>query len=280
MDPSAVRAYYASKSEHERDRLLSPEGLLERVLTTRLLEPHLGTPGRALDLGGGTGPYSVWLAELGWDVSLADLSPELLAIAESSLPPGTVQEVVEIDARDLSRWGDGTFDAVLSLGPMYHLTTVEDRALAASELARVTRPDGLVAVALMPRYTSVRRVLSLPDERSQLADPAFLDRLLDEGVLENAVPGRFTHVHGVEPTDVRPFFEYHGFSSLLLASTHGFLTGVEDGFEALRVEDPAAYCRLLDRVVETASDPGTLATAGHLLYIGRKTGAGEDTDQA
>jgi SAM-dependent methyltransferase len=279
MDPAAVRAYYAAMREHERDRLLSPEGLLERILTTRLLEPHLGTPGRALDLGGGTGPYSVWLAELGWEVSLADLSPELLAIAQSSLPAGTVQEVVEIDARDLSRWADGTFDAVLSLGPMYHLTTASDRALAASELARVTRPAGLVAVALMPRYTSVRRVLSLPDERWQLADPAFVDRLLEDGVFENAVPGRFTHVYGVRPAEVCPFFESHGFASLLLASTHGFLTGVEDGLEALRVEHPSGYSDLLDRVVALASDPGTLATAGHLLYVGRKIDPGRDTDQ-
>lgn len=277
MDASAVRGYYAARSAHERDRLLSPEGLLERVLTTRLLEPHLGTPGRALDLGGGTGPYSVWLAELGWDVSLADLSPELLAIAESSLPPGTVQEVVEIDARDLSRWGDGTFDAVLSLGPMYHLTTAVDRARAATELARVTRPGGLVAVALMPRYVSVRRLLSLPDERWQLADPAFLDRLLDDGVFENAVPDRFTHVYGVEPRDVAPFFAAYGFDPVLLGSTHGFLTGVEDGLEELRVELPAAYGRLLDRLVATASDPGVLATAGHLLYVGRKIGVRADT---
>ena len=270
MDPSAVQAYYAAKSQHERDRLLSAEGLLERVLTTRLLEPHLGEPGRALDLGGGTGPYSVWLAELGWDVTLADLSPELLAIAESSLPAGTVREVVQIDARDLSRWGDATFDSVLSLGPMYHLTTPPDRALAARELARVTRPGGLVAVALMPRYVSVRRLVSLADERWQLADPVFLDRLLDDGVFENAVPGRFTHVYGVDPAAVAPFFESHGFLSLSLASTHGFLTGVEDGFEALRVEHPAAYSTLLDRLVATASDPGVLATAGHLLYVGRR----------
>ena len=270
MDPTAVRAYYAARSHHERDRLLSAEGLLERVLTTRLLEPHLGTPGRALDLGGGTGPYSVWLAELGWDVTLADLSPELLAIAESSLPPGTVREVVQIDARDLSRWADATFDAVLSLGPMYHLTTASDRARAARELARVTRPGGLVAVALVPRYLSVRRILALADERWQLADPAFVNRLLDDGVLENAVPARFTHVYGVEPTDVAPFFESHGFSTVTLASTHGFLTGVEDGFEALRTEHPAAYTHLLDRVVATASDPGVLATTGHLLYVGRR----------
>jgi SAM-dependent methyltransferase len=270
MDPSAVRAYYAARSQHEHNRLLTAEGLLERVLTTRLLEPHLGRPGRALDLGGGTGPYSVWLAELGWDVSLADLSPELLAIAESSLPAGTVQEVVEIDARDLSRWADGTFDAVLSLGPMYHLTEPVDRIRAAYELARVTRPGALVAVALMPRYGAVRRLLSLPYERWQLADPAFVDRLLDDGVFDNAVPGRFTHAFGVRPAEVAPFFESHGFTTVTLASTHGFLTGVEDGFEALRTEHPGAYGRLLDRLVATASDPSTLGTAGHLLYVGRR----------
>jgi hypothetical protein len=125
-------------------------------------------------------------------------------------------------------------------------------------------------VALLPRYVSVRRLLSLADERWQLADPAFLDRLLDDGVFENAVPDRFTHVYGVEPTDVAPFFESHGFSTVALASTHGFLTGVEDGFEALRVEHPAAYSTLLDRLVATAADPGVLATAGHLLYVGRR----------
>jgi SAM-dependent methyltransferase len=178
--------------------------------------------------------------------------------------------VVEIDARDLSRWADDTFDAVLSLGPMYHLTSASDRSDAARELARVTRPGGLVAVALMPRYASVRRLLSLADERWQLADPAVLDGLLDDGVFENAVPARFTHVFGVEPSTVEPFFESHGFSTVLLASTHGFLTGVEDGLEALRVEHPTAYTRLLDRLVALADDPSVLGTAGHLLYVGRR----------
>jgi len=132
------------------------------------------------------------------------------------------------------------------------------------------RDGALVAVALMPRYVSLRRVLSLADERWQLEDPALLDRLLDEGIFENAVAGRFTHVYGVEPTTVAPFFESHGFDTVLVASTHGFLTGVEDGFEALRVEQPATYLRLLDRLVASATDPSVLGTAGHLLYVGRR----------
>jgi len=266
----AVQRYYSEQRLHERDRLLSPEGCLERVLTTRLLEPHLGDPGVALDLGGGTGPYSVWLSELGWDVTLADLSPDLLAIAREELPPGTVRDLVQVDARDLSRWADDTFDAVVSLGPFYHLTTEADRVAALRELARVTRPGGLVAVALVPRYGLVRRVLALADEQWQLAEPEFVDRLLHDGVLDNALPARFTHVHGVRPTEVRPFFEAHGFSTVTLASTHGFLTGVEDGLEALRLAHPAAYLDLLDRLVATAADPAVLGTAGHLLYVGRR----------
>ena len=117
----------------------------------------------------------------------------------------------------------------------------------------------------MPRHVSVRRLLSLTDERRQLADPATLDRLLDD-----AVPDRFTHVYGVRPEAVLPFFETHGFSTVTLASTHGFLTGVEDGVEALRLEHPAAYLQLLDRLVALADEPAVLGTAGHLLYVGRR----------
>jgi len=251
-------------------RQVTPAGCLERVLTTRLLEPHLGEPGVALDLGGGTGPYSVWLSELGWDVTLADLSPDALAIARKELPPGTVRDLVQVDARDLSRWADDAFDAVVSLGPFAHLTTEHDRVTAALELARVTRPGGLVAVALVPRYGLVRRVLALADERGQLADPAFVDRLLLDGVLDATRTHPLAHLYGVVPDRVRPFFEAHGFSTVTLASSHGFLTGVEDGLEALRLAHPAAYLDVLDRLVATADDPAVLGTAGHLLYVGRR----------
>ena len=271
MDPSAVRAYYAAKSHHERDRLLSAEGLLERVLTTRLLEPHLGEPGRALDLGGGTGPYSVWLAELGWDVTLADLSPELLAIAESSLPAGTVREVVEIDARDLSRWGDATFDAVLSLGPMYHLTTPR-RPRAAPPRARARHPPRRArrrradAAVRAPCAGSCR----CADERWQLADPAFLDRLLDDGVLENARPrpvhARVRRRAGGRRAVLRVARVLHRVAGLDARVPHGRRGRVRGA--ARRA--PRRVRRLLDRLVATASDPGVLATAGHLLYVGRR----------
>jgi hypothetical protein len=53
-----------------------------------------------------------------------------------------------------------------------------DRAHAATELARVLRPGGIAAVALMPRYALLRRILALPDERRHLTDPDWRERLL------------------------------------------------------------------------------------------------------
>jgi SAM-dependent methyltransferase len=97
-----------------------------------------------LDIGGEPGRYAVWLAELGHRVVLADLSPELLAIAkarnDSSSYASRFEAVVEADARDLSAWQDDEFDAALSMGPFYHLPERSDRERAATELRRVVRP--------------------------------------------------------------------------------------------------------------------------------------------
>ena len=66
------------------------------------------------------------------------------------------EEIVEADARDLSRWPDASFDAVLSLGPFYHLPVPKDREKAAAEMQRILQPGGRAFVALTPRYTFLR----------------------------------------------------------------------------------------------------------------------------
>jgi hypothetical protein len=60
------------------------------------------------------------------------------------------------------------------------------------------------AVAFMPRYALLRRTLALPDERQHLSDPHWLERLLQHGIFENDVPGRFTHGYGAQPAEIGP----------------------------------------------------------------------------
>jgi S-adenosylmethionine-dependent methyltransferase len=80
----AVRAYYATFGEREWQRLTNPDdGAIEFALTQRLLATYLPPFGRILDLGRGPGRYTIWLVERSYQVVLADLSPELLAIART-----------------------------------------------------------------------------------------------------------------------------------------------------------------------------------------------------
>ncbi|QSB13408.1 class I SAM-dependent methyltransferase [Natronosporangium hydrolyticum] len=268
----AVRGYYASFHRRESDRLLTPEGRVEFALTKRLIRPHLPAAGRVLDIGGGPGRYACWLAGQGLTVTLADLSPSLLDLARELIAEsGTtgVEEIVEADVRDLRRWPDGTFAITLALGPFYHLPDAQDRHRALAEIVRVTAPDGLVAIALMPRWAFLQRTLSVPDERARLADPAFVAALLSRGEYTNPHNGRFPSGYGVDPGQVAETFASAGLRQILLASTHGFATGLERPLDELRANDPATYDAALDLLTRTATEPSILGTAGHLLYLGR-----------
>src|SRR5690242_20243517 len=64
-----VRAYYASFSEREWQSLTNPDdGAVEFALTKQLLATYLPPSGRILDLGGGPGRYTIWLAERGYQI--------------------------------------------------------------------------------------------------------------------------------------------------------------------------------------------------------------------
>ncbi len=278
MNTDAVRAYYASIGEREWTRLENPDdGAIEFEVTCHALATYLPPHARVLDIGGGPGRYTIWLAKHGHHVSLADLCPELLSIARTKIGQAgansMIEEVVEADARDLSHWADDSFDAVMSLGPFYHLPDSDDRNRAAAELRRVLRVGGTVFVALMPRYAFLRRTLDIPDERHHLAQPDFIERVLQEGVFINDVPGRFTNGYGVLLEDVTPFFEQHGFTTLALLSAEGIAVNSQCALSELSTSDPAAYQAALDMIIRTAGDPSILGMATHLLYVGRRAGA-------
>ena len=281
MNTDAVRDYYASIGEREWTRLENPDdGAIEFEVTCQVLAAYLPPHARVLDIGGGPGRYAIWLAKCGHHVSLADLCPELLSIARTKISEAgveaMVEEVVEADARDLTHWADNSFDAVLSLGPFYHLPNPNDRNRAAAELHRVLRVEGTAFVALMPRYAFLRRTLEISDERRHLAQPDFIERVLNEGVFINDVPGRFTDAYGVLPEEVSPFFERHGFTTLALLATEGIAVNNQRALSELATTDPTAYQAALNVIIRTASDPSILGMANHLLYVGRRLGTSAD----
>lgn len=265
LDP--VRGYYDVRGESEVHRLANPyEGAIEENLHRRAFAELLPPGARVLDLGGGPGHWTIWMLKRGHRVVLADLSPRMLELARRDLAAAGVEAeaVLEMDARDLGRFTDGEFDAVLALGPFYHLVEAADRDLAATEVRRVLRPGGLLLATVMSRYAWMLGVV-LESGSRRLDD---VRRLLAEGVYTNDEPGRFTGAYLCQPPEVAPFFEAHGFQTRRLMASQSFLYLIQEEVAELRERDEAAYDALLDMAYEAATDPSILGLTGHLLYAG------------
>jgi ubiquinone/menaquinone biosynthesis C-methylase UbiE len=274
VSEEAVRNYYSSFGENEWHRLTWPEGVIEFAVTTHALIKYLPKQGKILDIGGGPGRYTIWLAERGYRVVLADLSPELLQIGRVKIAEAKIQsqveDVLECDVIDLSRFNDDLFDAVLCLGPFYHLTDPADRERAASELVRVMKPEAPVFIALMSIYTFLRRTIALADEQHHLASNEFMSRLMNEGVFFNDIPNRFTSGYGVHPQEIAPFFEKHGLKTLDLLADTGFAAPVAQQLLDLAEADPKTYQGVMEIIIDTAEDPSIWGASTHLLYVGQK----------
>jgi SAM-dependent methyltransferase len=265
-----VRDYYQARGESEWHRLALPfDGAIEWELHRRTFERLLPAGARVLDLGGGPGRWTIWLAGRGHRVVLADLSPRMLEIARREITAAKVADrveaVAEADARDLSEWPSESFDAVLALGPFYHLVAAPDRERAARECRRVVRPGGRLFATVMPRYAWLIQQLLV---RGSGAIPA-ARAVLREGVYRVSEPGGFTEAYLYHPAEVAPFFEAHGFRTELLQASQGFLALVQEQVAELQQHDEAAHAALLDLAAETATDPSIRGLSGHLLYVGQ-----------
>jgi S-adenosylmethionine-dependent methyltransferase len=127
---------------------------VEFELTKRYINRYIKPNDKVLDLGGGPGRYSLYLAELGWDVTLADLSQKNIEFwLNKTKEIGVPLSGMQVDSRDLSAIEDGQYDQVLCTGPMYHLKNENDRVQ--TECLKKLKPGGTIFVAFVSSYSFV-----------------------------------------------------------------------------------------------------------------------------
>lgn len=136
-------------SYDEDGRLLLQHGQVEYITTQKYIHDCLGdnNAARILEIGAGTGRYSVTLAKEGYSVTAVELIEHNIEVLKGKLNGSEDITVIQGNAKDLSFLGDDSFDLTLLLGPMYHLYTKENKILALSEAVRVTKPGGYILVA-------------------------------------------------------------------------------------------------------------------------------------
>ena len=268
--PDEVLAFYALGLEPGRLELdYFP---LERARTQELIRRHVPPPPAVvLDVGGGAGAYSFWLAELGYEVHLVDPVPlhvERARAASAGRAHGRLASAEVGDARALS-FGDRRADAVLLLGPLYHLTEPADRASALREALRVLRPGGVLLAAAISRFASLVDGL----RGALFDDPVFasiVERDLATGQHRNDTgnPRYFTTAFFHDPAGLAEETAAAGFGLVDVVAVEGPAASMPD-FDR-RFSDAATRERLLAFLRTVESEPALLGASPHLLAIARR----------
>lgn len=142
-----IKNYYENYDED--NRLTSKHGLVEYITTQKIIhECAKAVSGKSiLEIGAGTGRYSIPLAEDGFNVTAVELVEHNIEVFLNKLSGSEGITVLQGNALDLSRFDDNGFDITLLLGPMYHLYSTKDKVQALSEAVRVTKPGGFILVS-------------------------------------------------------------------------------------------------------------------------------------
>lgn len=236
-----------------KNRLMA---LRTRELFTRFLPPP---PAVVADVGGGPGVHARWLAERGYEVHLVDVVPEHVTAANDG---GSLASTTVGDARAL-HLDDTSCDAVLLMGPMYHLLTEEDRLLALTEARRVLRPDGVLLAEAITRTSAMINALHTDALTPALVDVA--DRVLAHGVLDPTVTGNFTDAFVHEPVALGQEVAAAGFDLDGVLTVEGAAWTFGD-LQA-RLDDPVECALLLDVTRRLERVPELLGHTPHVMAI-------------
>ncbi len=258
-----VRTFYNGIDEDSRLER-SRHGQLEYATTMHYIQRYAGNGSRILEIGAGTGRYSIALAKAGYEVMAVELVEHNLGILQKNGEGIGRLHALQGDALDLSCFADNTFDMTLVLGPLYHLYAPEDVHRALDEAIRVTRENGVMLVA----FLSVDAILY----------NNYLNGSLLAGLAEN-----FDEEHRVR------HFEEQLFTGYDIAEFEAFFTNknvrhittiaadsvleLAEGRSDFAMSD-AEFAAFAAHHLATCEKRELLGSSSHLLYICRKSTIG------
>lgn len=260
--------YGATILQFETDRL-DKYCPVEFAITGRYLERHVPSNAVVADVGVGVGHYSQLLAQRGCSVYLVDISLELLQAARERLERlglgGRVKEVHRASATELGCLESGSLDALLMLGPFYHLRELDERRQAVKEARRVLKSHGILFAAAVNRLAYLRDLFrEMPEE--VVVRKGFHKDFLNDGKLdpEHAPPIGYAHLTTV--SEFRKLFE-GAFEELAVVGTDSFTAAWQS---KLADVSPGTKEAWLDLVEETGRTLEGLGQSDHFLFIGTR----------
>ena len=260
----AVQAYYDTDVELEWNRIANRP---EFLLTCRMLDRYIKSGDTVLDIGGGPGRYSLYLAERGCNVTLVDLSPKNTAFAlEEAGRRGLFIKAVAGDACVVdSLVKEQVFDHVLLMGPLYHLLEESQRTQAVNAALNVLKPGGVFFASFLTIMGGmIYFITDAPSTIIHEAEAEFIECFKNK---KSFVGMAFTNAFFIEQSEILPFMTQFALDKLHLFGQEGMISASERNIMSQPKEVVDVWLDLCEKTWEREE---LLSWSQHLMYVGRK----------
>ncbi len=254
-----VSDFYNKYEEEGRlDRTI--HGRLEYATTMNYIHKYASSDSRILEVGAGTGRYSIALAKEGMDVTSVELVEKNLEILKVSSKGLDNLKAFQGDATNLERFEDNSFDVTLVLGPLYHLYDKDDINKAIDEAIRVTKPGGVVMYAFISVFAIMYAEYFYGDWAAGQAE-----NFTSDYKVRHFKEQLFT---GFEVTEFEQLFEGKDITWITTTGVDGLLQPIEERPDFKMSEED--FRTMTDWYLAFSEKRELLGSTNHLLYICRK----------
>lgn len=264
LDPvKTVKEYYDKCSGDEWNRIA---GRPEFLLTVRFMDRYIKSGDRVLDIGGGPGRYSLYLAKRGCDVTLFDLSDANIEFAkQKAAEQGVTIKTVCGDARVADCLLNEQYDHVLLMGPMYHLLEESDRIKAVNSALKLLKSNGVLFASFINMIAGMIYAMKFkPDIISDQSENEFYNTLLKN---QSFAGEAFTQAYFARQDEILPFMEKFQLKKLHFIGQESITSPCENNIMSQPQEIVNLWLDFCEKICERED---LLSWSEHLMFIGRK----------
>lgn len=261
-----IEDFYATTSEEGRLQLgLGP---LEFERNKALISKYLPKKGVIIDVGGGPGIYSEWLAGLGHDVYLIDPVEKHIKQANKRSAKAKKQfKSLFAEARNLEL-EDNLADVVILHGPLYHLQAKTDRIAAIAEAKRVLKPNGIaLGFAINHSASTIAALLNGFIHNPEIFEMCKAELSGGIHTPPKNMPGVLPPAYFHRPNELKAEFEEAGFTYLGTYAVEGLIWMDKNYFQTR--SDPQKKERIMELMQIMEKDPDLLSLSPHMMIAGK-----------